>query len=384
MRILKRIAKSALKHVEKRAGIHVYRPVMNAQKWADWLQKSGVPNARSAEELAVTIFKASGNVAIIPDQNQHVVRSTSCVFAQHGSSGLAIVWYDYLYYDRHWTLRELAGCEIHCCTSRAVLVLSDDIGDFELTDEMLLSAPPSIVLDSESTAPLEADEIQVLKSAGARETVVPTEAQKAKAAAMLLASFDEEDQNPGDQAILYDLSKGRPVLKSEISEASKEIAEAVDVEHTEPAPDPEPKSDPAPETRQAEKGAKTICKSDDERRIVYGWASVSTADGEVVKDYEDDEVTGDALHDLCHLIVKGQRVGAFEHDESRRNNEIVEAFVMDKPMQEALGIDLGREGVLIGMHVPDDDDWAEAKDGDWEFSINASAVIAKPAEQEAA
>lgn len=382
MRILKRIAKAALKHVEKRAGLHVYRPVMNAQKWADWLQASGVPNAKTAEELAVTIFKASGAVAIVPEQNQHVVRSTSCVFAQHGTTGLAIVWYDYMYYDRHWALRELAGCEIHCCTSRAVLVLSDDIGDFELTDEMLLSAPQSIVLDGEATAPLAADEITVLKSAAAIETIVADAGQQQKAKSALLETFEDAEPNPHDQAVLYDLANGHAVLKSELAETVK-AAEIMGVESTVEA-EPEPVAQPEPVVTVTKSETKTVRKSDDEKRIIYGWASVSKADGETVIDYADDEITDDALHDLCHLIVKGQRTGAFEHDETRHNNEIVEAIVMDEPLQKALGIDLGRSGVLIGMHVPDDDDWAAAKDGDWEFSINATAVIEKPAAEQGA
>lgn len=377
MTILGRITKSFGKHVSKRAGLHVYRPVTNAKKWADWLQKSGVPNAKSAEELAVTIFKATGNVSVIPDQASHVIRSTSCVFIQFGTSGLAIAWYDYLYYDRHWTLREVAGSELCGCTSRAMLVLSDDIGDFELTDEMLLSAPASIVLDGESTAPLDAEELQVQKSFRSADTVVATAGQAAKAKAALIETHDDAEFDPEEQAVLYDLAQGHPVLKSELASVAS-AADIMGVEADTPAPQPV-------QAQKVEKSAtRTIRKSDDKRRIIYGWASVASANGETVLDYEDDEVTDDALHDLCHLIVKGQRTGAFEHDEDRRGNEIVEAFVMDSPMQEALGIDLGRTGVMIGMHVPDDDDWAEAEDGDWEFSINASAIIAKPAEQGAA
>lgn len=396
MRILKQIGKALGKQVQKRAGLHVYRPVMNAQKWADWAQKSGIPNAKSADELAVTIFKATGNVSIIPEQNQHVIRSTSCVFAEYGTSGLALIWYDYLYYDRHWALRELAGCEIMACTSRAVLVISDDIGDFELTDEMLLSAPVSIVLDGEQTAPLDAEQITVMKSAAGAETITPTEAQKQKASALLLESYDNADASPFDQAILYDLSKGRPVLKSDVSEASKEIAAAVDVEHVEPEPKPEPETQPAPAPAPApavetdDKAKSRVVRKSASRQILYGWGSVATKDGESVKDYVDDEVSIDALHDLAHLVVKGARQGALEHT-ANDSGEIVEALVFDKALCKALSafslngpIELDREAVLIGMHYSDPKDWEEVQAEDWEFSFNATVQVEEPAETEAA
>lgn len=382
MNILKRIGKSLTKQVVKRAGLHVYRPVMNAEKWAEWLQTSGVPNAKSAEELLVTIFKAKGNVAVVPEQNVEVVRSTSCVFAQYGTNGLSVVWYDYHYYDRHWMMRDLAGAELCGCTSRAELVLSDDIGDFELTDEMLLAVPASIVLDAEKHESLDQDQIQVIKSFAALETMVPDATQKAKAKAALLDSYDSAEPDPGEQGVLYDIAAGHPVLKSEAA-GYIQAAEILGLEAT-VEPDLEVEAEPAVKVQKSNTALKTVRKSDDEKRIIYGWASVSKAAGETVLDYADDEITDDALHQLCHLIVKGQRTGAFEHDEDRRNNEIVEAMVMDEPMQQALGIDLGRTGVIIGMHVPDDDDWAEAKDGDWEFSINATALIEKPVELEGA
>ena len=106
--------------------------------------------------------------------------------------------------------------------------------------------------------------------------------------------------------------------------------------------------------------------------MVYGWITVSHADGEEVADYEGDIVETDALHDLAHLIVKGQRDGKFEHD-GDVVSEVRECIVLDKALQDALGIDLGKEGVLIGQYFEDDDSWNKAKTGTWEMSMAVEA-----------
>lgn len=393
----KRIIKGAVRRIQKKAGLRIYRKVSNAQKWADWLVASGVPGAKTAEELEITVITALGDVQVIPDQKSYVVPSTSGVFCVIGGK-LCFAWYDYGYYDRHWALREIADCEV-CHFSRAILVLSDEAGDFDFTDDQLHNAPASLVLDGESTASIQDDEIQVMKSA----PFTPTAAMVEKAKSLLQASFDDHDADPMQQAALEDLSRGKPVRKAQILEdLGPEMAGDIGIDESgapEPKKDREPQGDPAPVVQEEtgkkksdvviQKSAKDLTKpkvkSDNERRIIYGWASVSSHEGESVKDYADDEIVDDALHDLCHLIVKGQNQGAWEHDPSTiGDSAIVEAFVFDKPMQDALGIDLGRTGVLIGMHIPGDDDWAEANDGDWEFSINATAIIEAAEEQKEA
>lgn len=380
----KRIIKGAVKRIQKKAGLHIFRKVGNAQKWADWLVASGVPNPKSADELIVTVMTAMGEVQVIPQQNAYVIPSTSGVFCVIGGK-LCFAWYDYGYYDRHWALRELTNCEV-CHHSRAVLILSDEPGDFDFSDEALLAAPASLVLDGESTAAINDDQVEITKSAGAG-LFTPSTAQAEKAKSLLMASFDDGEADPMQQAALDDMSRGLPLKKSAILEdLGADMAQEVGLADGTPAPKPVVDAKPVITVQKSSKDlTKPKLKSDNERRIIYGWASVSQNDGEVVKDYAGDEITEDALHDLCHLIVKGQNQGAFEHDpDTVGDSQIVEAFVFDKPMQDALGIDLGRTGVLIGMHIPEDADWAEANDGDWEFSINATAVIEVTEEQKEA
>lgn len=389
----KRIIKGAVRRIQKKAGLHIFRKVGNAQKWADWLAASGVPNAKTADQLVVTVMTAMGDVQVIPQQNAYVIPSTSGVFCVIGGK-LCFAWYDYGYYDRHWALRELADCEV-CHHSRAILVLSDEPGDFDFTDEALLAAPASLVLDGESTAAINDAEAEITKSSG-QGLFTPSDAVVEKAKSLLMASFDDAEADPMQQAALDDLSRGRPLKKSAIVEdLGADLAEEVGVGGApEPKRDREPVGDPAPivpvpaEAPKAKSAVRKI-KSDNERQTIYVWASVSSRDGEEVIDFHGDAITTDALHDICTHVVKGARASAFEHD-GDFVNETVSAFVLDRDMQKALSafstngpIELDREGVIVGIHIPDKATWDEVKDEDWEASINATAFV-EPLEKEAA
>lgn len=387
----RRIIKNAVRHIQKKVGLHVFRPVENAQKWADWLQASGVPNPVSADQMRVTIMTVVGDIQIIPETYSYVVRSTSGVFCRIGEK-LCFAWYDYGYYDRHWSIREISGCEV-CCVSRAVLVLSENPGDFEFTDDALLRAPVSLVLGGEATEGLDDAAVEVTKSAGA-DLYTPSAEVVVAATALLKKSFDDAEADPMQQAALDDLARGKPVQKSQIlDDLGEDMAADVGIltrtrpkAQTTPAPEPKP----APATEDKTKGREVRkVKSDDERQVIYVWASVSSRDGEEVIDFHGDAITNEALHDICTHVVKGARASAFEHD-GDFVNETVAAFVLDRDMQKALSafstngdIELDREGVIVGIHIPDKDVWNEVKDEDWEASINATAFV-EPIEQKEA
>ena len=55
--------------------------------------------------------------------------------------------------------------------------------------------------------------------------------------------------------------------------------------------------------------------------------------------------------------------------------EVVESIVFTQDLQKALGIDLGRVGWFIGMHVPDQAIWKQIRAGTMgAFSIGARGV----------
>lgn len=118
-----------------------------------------------------------------------------------------------------------------------------------------------------------------------------------------------------------------------------------------------------------------ITKSDDERRMVYGFANVIEKDGEPVVDLQGDVISEDELVKAAHEFMRSYRDGHEMH-EGITKGEIVESIVLTKDVQRALGIDksLNVVGWFIGYHVHDDATWKEVKKGKLRaFSIGGFA-----------
>ena len=377
-----RIVKSML---VKRTGLVIYRPILNAQAWSTWLTECGLPNAVAAADMRCNVLQATGDVSVIPDNTPDYVASTDGVFVGTSDGGMAFVWYDWGYYDRQWALQSLGGADVSCTASRSMVMLSPNVADFEFTDAMLLRAPAALVLDGEATESLPGPAVALVKSQAAARGAAPSAEVQTAAAALLKSAMTSDELDPRDLGTFYRLAKGRPVPAEEVSELKDDALSALMLKRV-PAPVVEPvvKSPPVQANPPAADPPQTVQKSknfvfaEPERRLAYGWASVSTANGEVVEDFEGDTIDNNALHELAHHITRGTRAGDFEHD-GVHCNEIVECIVMDKALQKALGIDLGREGVLIGTHIPGDEEWAKAQNGDWEHSIEAEATVVERA-----
>ena len=112
----------------------------------------------------------------------------------------------------------------------------------------------------------------------------------------------------------------------------------------------------------------------EERQIVYGWASVIEKDGKEIVDRQDDVIKIDELLTAAHEFVSDARVAKLMH-QGEEIGEIVESIVFTKELQKALGIDLKQIGWFIGMHVIDDDIWKMVKQGELgAFSIGGKAI----------
>ncbi len=115
-------------------------------------------------------------------------------------------------------------------------------------------------------------------------------------------------------------------------------------------------------------------KADAERRLVWGWASIVTKGGEPVVDTQGDQITPEDLEVAAHNYVRTSRVSKRQHA-GPPTAEFVEGIVFTKAKQEALGIDLGREGWFAGFYVHDDKTWEAAKAGKLPgFSIGGRGV----------
>ncbi len=123
----------------------------------------------------------------------------------------------------------------------------------------------------------------------------------------------------------------------------------------------------------------TILKSDDDKRLVFGWASVSISDGgNLLEDLQGDSIDPEELEAAAYEYVLNFRDAGEEHiPELRKKARLVESCVFTKEKQAALGLPAGAlpVGWWIGFYVDDDEAWEKIKNGTYQmFSIEGTAT----------
>ena len=122
----------------------------------------------------------------------------------------------------------------------------------------------------------------------------------------------------------------------------------------------------------------TITKMDDDKRLVFGWASISfTADGEWLEDLQHDLINPEDLEEAVYEYVLNFRDTGEEHrPHLRKKGKLVESCVFTAEKQKAMGLP---EGILpvgwwIGFKIEDDEAWEKVKNGTYRmFSIEGKA-----------
>lgn len=120
-----------------------------------------------------------------------------------------------------------------------------------------------------------------------------------------------------------------------------------------------------------------IMKSDDERRLVFGWANVAVrVDGEQIVDWQQDAIDTADLEKAAYEYVAHFGTAGEMH---RRGGigRVIESVVFTKEKADALGIppDVLPEGWWIGFQITDDEVWEKIKSGEYRmFSIEGKAV----------
>lgn len=122
----------------------------------------------------------------------------------------------------------------------------------------------------------------------------------------------------------------------------------------------------------------TIMKTDDDKRLVFGWASVSfTVDGEQLEDLQHDMIDPDDLEEAAYEYVLNFRdTGELHNPNLRKKGKLVESCVFTAEKQKAMGIPEGTLpiGWWIGFKIEDDDAWEKVKKGIYKmFSIEGKA-----------
>lgn len=122
----------------------------------------------------------------------------------------------------------------------------------------------------------------------------------------------------------------------------------------------------------------SIIKMDEDRRLVFGWASVSIkVDGEQLEDLQKDIIDPEDLEGAAYEYVLNFRDTGEEHIPSlRKKGKLVESCVFTAEKQKAMGIPEGiiPTGWWVGFKITDDTAWARVKSGQYRmFSIEGRA-----------
>lgn len=117
-------------------------------------------------------------------------------------------------------------------------------------------------------------------------------------------------------------------------------------------------------------------KSDGDKRYFAGWASVVTLGDEPVVDRQGHVISADEMTAAAHDFVRKHRVGKVSHKGNADQLEFVESVVLTKDVQEAMGVDLGREGWWVAGYALNDQTWERIKSGDLAaLSIGGTGVL---------
>lgn len=127
------------------------------------------------------------------------------------------------------------------------------------------------------------------------------------------------------------------------------------------------------------KGDFKVTKVDEEQRLVFGWASISAIDGELVIDKQDDVIPIEELEKGAYEFVLYSRDQGDMHNR-RGVGKLIESLVFT-PEKEKLGVIAKNEdgktihGWFCGFYVTDDAMWKLYRAGKRpEFSIGGRAA----------
>ena len=113
-----------------------------------------------------------------------------------------------------------------------------------------------------------------------------------------------------------------------------------------------------------------ISKLDHERRLVFGWASVVTKDGEDVVDGQGDVIDLESLEDATYEYVLTSREADEMHVVTEGVGKLVESVMLTNDKMEAMGVTGPQEGLWVGYKIQDEGAWQKVKDGTYPmFSI---------------
>lgn len=116
-----------------------------------------------------------------------------------------------------------------------------------------------------------------------------------------------------------------------------------------------------------------VLKMDDEQRIVYGWASVVTEDGEPVVDTQGDVITPEEMEKMANDFMLDVRKAKAMHT-GGQVGEVIHSIPLTNELMKAFDIYSDREGWLVAFKIYDDDAWEKVRSGEFQaLSIGGKA-----------
>lgn len=119
-----------------------------------------------------------------------------------------------------------------------------------------------------------------------------------------------------------------------------------------------------------------ITKSDDDERLVFGWANVAVrVDGEQITDWQGDMIDPEELEKAAYDYVADFGTAGEMHMRGGVG-KVIESCVFTKEKAEALGIppEILPEGWWVGFRIEDEEVWEKIKSGEYTmFSIGGEA-----------
>lgn len=119
-----------------------------------------------------------------------------------------------------------------------------------------------------------------------------------------------------------------------------------------------------------------ISKVDDDKRQVFGWASIVEVGGQPVVDLQGDLMDIDTIEKAAYNYVQKSRKGGNQHQKGFQASEMIESFIVTEEKKRQMGLpDEMPTGWWVGFQVHDEDTWQQVKRGErTEFSIHGSGV----------
>lgn len=111
-----------------------------------------------------------------------------------------------------------------------------------------------------------------------------------------------------------------------------------------------------------------ISKVDDDKRQVFGWASVTSVNGQPVVDLQDDVLDLEEIEKAAYAFVQKSRIGGNMHAKEETGpihvSDMIESMVITPEKKKVMGLpDEVPEGWWVGFKVNDDTTWTDAKTG---------------------